>query len=46
MVEVRQECVMSLWLFNMYMEDYFEEVQARTLEKDAQLVGDGEENMK
>ena len=43
-VGVRQGCVMSPWLFNLYMDGVVREVQARTLGRGAQLVGDGEEN--
>ena len=42
-VGVRQGCVMSPWLFNWYMYGVVREVQARTFEREAQLVGDGEE---
>ena len=34
---------MSLWLLNLYMDGVVREVQARTLGRGAQLVGDGEE---
>ena len=34
---------MSSWLFNLYMDVVVREVQARTLERGAQLVGDGED---
>ena len=35
---------MSPWLSNLYMSGLMKEVQARTLGRGAQLVGDGEEN--
>ena len=41
---VRQGCVMSLWLFHLYMDGVVREVQATTLGKEAELVSDGEEN--
>ena len=34
---------MSPWLFNLYMEVVVREVQARTVGRGAQLVGDSEE---
>ena len=42
-VVVRQVCVMSPWLFNLYINGVVREVQARTLGKEAQLVGDSDE---
>ena len=33
---------MSPWLFNLFMDGVVREVQARKLERGAQLVGDGE----
>ena len=42
-VVVRQGCVMSPWLFNLYMDGVVREVRARTLGRGAQLVGTDEE---
>ena len=44
-VGVRQGCVISPWFFNLYMDGVVWEVQARTLGRGAQLVGDGEEKL-
>ena len=42
-VGVRQGCVMSPWMFNLYIDGVITEVPARTMGRGAQLVGDGEE---
>ena len=42
-VGFRQGCVMSPWLFNLYMDGVVREVQAGTLCRGAQLVGTCEE---
>ena len=42
-VGVRQGCVMSPWLFNLYMDGVVREVQARARGRGAQLVGTDEE---
>ena len=42
-VRVHQGCVMSQWLFNLYIDVVVREVQARTIGRRMQLVGDGEE---
>ena len=42
-VRVRQGCVMSPWLINLYMDVVVRKVQARTLGRGAQLVDDGKE---
>ena len=44
-VGVRQGCVMSPRLFNLYMDGVVREVQARTLGRRAQLVGTDEEKL-
>ena len=41
-VGVRQGCVMSPWLFNLYMNGVKSEVQAITLGRGAQFVGTDE----
>ena len=41
--EVRQGCVTSPWFFNFNLDRVVREVQARTLGRAAQLVGDGDE---
>ena len=42
-VGVHQGCVMSQWLFNLYMDGEVRKIQARTFRRRAQLAGDGEE---
>ena len=42
-VGVRQGCVMTQWMSNMYMNGIVIKVQPRTLGRRAQLVGVGEE---
>ena len=42
-VGVRQGYVMSPCLFKLYMDGIVRQVQAKTLGREAQLVGDGEE---
>ena len=41
-IRVRQGCFMSLWLFNLYMDVVVRDLWARTLGREAQLVGDGD----
>lgn len=42
-VGVRQRCVMSPWLFNIYMDGVMKEVKMRTRNEGAELVRNGRE---
>ena len=42
-VGISQGCVMSPWSFNLYMDGVVREVQARTVGRGPQLVGDDQE---
>ena len=45
-VEVRQGCVMSPWLLNLYMDGVVREVQARALGTGTQLIREGKKKWK